>query len=185
MGSKDRSFPPVLAKTQPSSEFATFAAGCFWSVELLYQRIEGVLQTQVGYTGGNLDNPSYEQVCSGSTNHAEAVLLEYDPSVVSYAKLLDLFFKKHDPTTLNRQGGDVGTQYRSAIFYHSDTQLDEAQKAISSLDLSNYRNKHVETQLASANNFKFFPAEEYHQKYLEKGGQCASKGCGDFIRCYG
>ncbi|OMJ12277.1 Peptide methionine sulfoxide reductase A2-1 [Smittium culicis] len=165
----------------PNSEFAEFAAGCFWSVELMFQRLHGVLQTQVGYSGGSIPNPTYKQVCSGSTGHAESVLLEYDPAVISYNQLLNAFWEKHDPTTENRQGGDIGTQYRSAIFYHSPEQKDAAIKSLEAEQVK-YKSKIV-TQIVQAS--QFYPAEEYHQKYLEKGGQCALKGNKDRIRCYG
>ncbi|KAJ1983678.1 hypothetical protein H4R33_004659 [Dimargaris cristalligena] len=160
---------------------ATFAAGCFWSVELAFKRIPGVDHIQVGYTGGQVANPSYAQVCTGQTGHAEAVQFDYDPSVVSYNRLLQAFWDKHDATTLNRQGGDIGTQYRSAIFYHSDEQkqLAEASKQEHQADIG----KPVVTEIVPAG--KFYPAEETHQAYLEKRGQSARKGCSDPIRCYG
>ena len=164
-----------------STQLATFAAGCFWSVELVYQRLPGVLSTQVGYTGGHIDHPTYHQVCSGSTGHAESVRVEYDPEQVSYSHLLRVFFDKHDPTTLNRQGNDIGAQYRSAIFYHSPEQREEAQAAVALEEKQ--LGKTVVTQIVEAG--PWWPAEEYHQQYLEKGGQCALKGCKDKIRCYG
>ncbi|KAF2071423.1 hypothetical protein CYY_007267 [Polysphondylium violaceum] len=162
-------------------EKATFAAGCFWSVELFFQRVTGVLGTRVGYTNGQVLNPTYRQVCSGTTGHAEAVELDYDPSQVSYTHLLDLFWSKHDPTTLNRQGNDSGTQYRSGIYYHNDQQKLEA---IASKEKEQTKHKNpIVTEIAPAG--VFYVAEDYHQKYLEKGGQCSSKGCNDKIRCYG
>eukprot|EP01112_Ceratiomyxa_fruticulosa_P013351 TRINITY_DN3757_c0_g1_i2.p1 TRINITY_DN3757_c0_g1~~TRINITY_DN3757_c0_g1_i2.p1 ORF type:complete len:165 (+),score=26.64 TRINITY_DN3757_c0_g1_i2:109-603(+) len=160
---------------------ATLAAGCFWSVELIFQRAPGVLRTAVGYTGGHKASPTYREVCSGNTGHAEAVQLEYDPSVISYDQILDIFWHKHDPTQVNRQGNDVGTQYRSAIFYHSEEQRVKAQ---ASLEKEQARlGKKIATEITAASTF--YPAEEYHQQYLEKGGQCSSKGCTDKIRCYG
>jgi len=163
------------------SEKATFAAGCFWSVELAYQRLAGVLTSEVGYTGGTKKKPSYEDVCGGGTMHAEAVQLTYDPSVVTYDALLEVFWHKHDPTTPNRQGNDRGTQYRSAIFYHTPEQKAAAEK---SRDAEAKRiNKNIVTEITAAS--EWYPAEDYHQRYLEKGGQCSKKGCSDKIRCYG
>jgi len=163
------------------SEKATFAAGCFWSVELAFQRMDGVLTSEVGYTGGTKKNPTYEEVCGGATMHAEAVQLTYDPSVVTYDALLEAFWHKHDPTTPNRQGNDRGTQYRSAIFYHTPEQKTTAEK---SRDAEQKRlNKKIATEISAAS--EWYPAEDYHQRYLEKGGQCSRKGCSDKIRCYG
>ncbi|EFA74584.1 peptide methionine sulfoxide reductase [Heterostelium album PN500] len=162
-------------------EKATFAAGCFWSVELVFQRMVGVLSTRVGYTNGVKLNPTYKEVCTGTTGHAEAVELEFDPAQVSYGQLLDVFWKKHDPTTLNRQGGDQGTQYRSGIYYHNDRQHTEAEESKKQEQLK-YKQPIV-TEILPAG--VFYPAEEYHQQYLQKGGQCSSKGCTDKIRCYG
>ncbi len=165
-----------------ASSLATFAAGCFWSVELVFQREFGVKSTEVGYTGGsNSSAPTYREVCSGSTGHAEAVRIEFDPSEVSYTRLLEIFWQKHDPTTLDRQGNDVGSQYRSAIFYHSADQKSLAESSLAA-EQKKYSSPIV-TQIVEAP--KWWPAEEYHQKYLEKGGQCASKGCKDKISCYG
>ncbi|KAN0035633.1 hypothetical protein ACTA71_004916 [Dictyostelium dimigraforme] len=160
---------------------ATFAAGCFWSVELLFQRVVGISKTRVGYTNGTVENPTYRQVCSGKTGCAEAVELEYNPAEVSYNQLLDLFWSKHDPTTLNRQGNDVGTQYRSGIYYHNEEQKNEA-IASKEKEQKKYKNP-ITTEILPAG--VFYPAEDEHQQYLEKGGQCASKNCTDKIRCYG
>ncbi|KAJ2743825.1 hypothetical protein GGI20_003438 [Coemansia sp. BCRC 34301] len=178
---RDVSIPPVVEATGPDTELATFAAGCFWSVELVFQRKSGVLQTQVGYTGGSKPNPTYQEVCAGSTGHAEAVRMEYDPKIIAYDTLLTAFWNKHNPTQGNRQGNDMGSQYRSAIFYHSEDQrkLAEASKQRVQKDYT----QPITTEIISAR--VFYPAEAYHQKYLEKGGQCASKGCDDNIRCYG
>eukprot|EP00823_Brevimastigomonas_motovehiculus_P004273 TRINITY_DN2775_c0_g1_i2.p1 TRINITY_DN2775_c0_g1~~TRINITY_DN2775_c0_g1_i2.p1 ORF type:complete len:187 (-),score=40.21 TRINITY_DN2775_c0_g1_i2:240-800(-) len=170
---------PSVAKKE--HKLATFAAGCFWSVQLVYQRQIGVLDTKVGYTGGTKSNPTYEDVCAGKTGHAEAVQLSFDPAIVSYKELLTMFWDKHDPTTKNRQGADIGDQYRSAIFFH-----DEEQKrlAIASKDAEEKKlGKTVVTEIVPAG--PFYPAEEYHQRYLEKGGQCSRKGSKDKIRCYG
>ncbi|GAM19878.1 hypothetical protein SAMD00019534_030530 [Acytostelium subglobosum LB1] len=162
-------------------EKATFAAGCFWSVELVFQRAVGVLSTKVGYTAGQKLNPTYKEVCTGTTGHAEAVQLEYDSDQTTYDQLLDIFWHKHDPTTANRQGGDVGTQYRSGIYYHSEAQHQTALKSKEN-EQKNHKSPIV-TEILPAGIF--YDAEDYHQKYLEKGGQCSSKGCGDKIRCYG
>lgn len=160
---------------------ATLACGCFWSVELIYQREEGVIDTEVGYTGGQVENPSYEAVCSGRTGHAESVKIRYDPTKTSYQRLLDIFFHKHDPTQKDRQGNDRGTQYRSAIFYHNEEQKKVAEETIAK-EQTRFKSPIV-TQLVKAP--VWYPAEAYHQRYLEKGGQCAAKGDTSFIRCYG
>jgi len=164
-----------------TTETATLAAGCFWSVELKFQREPGVLKTSVGYTGGQKLNPTYKETCTGQTGHAEAVQIEFDPKVVTFGKLLDIFFKKHDPTTLNRQGGDHGSQYRSAIFYHSPAQQQEAEERVKSE--TKKLGKQVVTEVTAFTHW--WPAEEYHQQYLEKGGQCSAKGDNSEIRCYG
>ena len=148
------------------SEKATFAAGCFWGVEAAFRQIKGVVSTQVGYTGGNMGNPTYEDVCTDETDHAEAVEITYDPDRVSYEKLLDVFWQNHNPTQLNRQGPDVGTQYRSAIFYHDEKQKKAAENSLKEQQ-KKYKNKIV-TEVKPAS--KFYRAEEYHQQYLEKKG---------------
>jgi peptide-methionine (S)-S-oxide reductase len=147
-------------------EKATFAMGCFWGVQVLFKKVPGVSKTTVGYTGGHLDNPSYEKVCAGKTGHAEAVELEFDPKVVSYQELLDIFFEHHDPTTPNRSGPDVGEQYRSAIFYHTDDQKALAQETIDRLTRTHRYLRPIVTELKPA--LDFYPAEEYHQDYAEK-----------------
>ena len=147
---------------------ATFAAGCFWGVEATFGQINGVTRTEVGYTGGSMDNPTYRDVCTDRTGHAEAVQVEYDPAKVSYEQLLDVFWANHDPTTLNRQGPDAGTQYRSAIFFHSPEQEKVAQASKETLDKSGRFRRPIVTQIVPA--VTFYPAEEYHQKYLEKRG---------------
>ena len=145
---------------------ATFAAGCFWGVEATFRRLAGVKSTRVGYTGGGLDHPSYEAVCTDRTGHAEAVEVTYDPLVISYHDLLDVFWNNHNPMTLNRQGPDVGTQYRSAIYFHSPAQEAEAQV---SRDAAQARfPRPIVTEITPASTF--WPAEEYHQQYLEKRG---------------
>jgi len=149
-------------------EQATLAAGCFWGVEAELRAVPGVVETQVGYTGGTTENPTYEQVCSGRTGHAEAVWLRFDPERVSYEKLLDVFWKLHDPTTMNRQGPDIGSQYRSAIFFHDTAQQIAAEASRDRLAASGTYRRPVVTQIVPA--VKFYPAEEYHQRYLEKNG---------------
>ncbi|MBX7158483.1 MAG: bifunctional methionine sulfoxide reductase B/A protein [Verrucomicrobiae bacterium] len=159
-------FTPLKKTAQTKTEKAVFAAGCFWGVEATFRQIKGVISTSVGYTGGKTKNPTYEQVCTDKTGHAEAVEIIYDPTKVSYETLLDVFWKNHDPTTLNRQGPDVGTQYRSAIFYQNETQK---AAAISSKEkiAKNY-NKPITTEILPA--AEFYRAEDYHQQYLEKRG---------------
>lgn len=149
-------------------EKAEFAAGCFWGVEETFRRLPGVLSTAVGYTGGQMKNPSYEQVCMGMTGHAEAVLIEFDPAKVSYEKLLEIFWANHNPTTYNRQGPDVGEQYRSAIFYHSPEQEELAASSKKKLDQSKKWQNPVVTEIVPAGIF--WRAEDYHQQYLAKRG---------------
>ena len=148
---------------------ATFAGGCFWCTEAVFERMEGVNDVVSGYIGGHVDNPSYEQVCSKKTGHAEAVEIYYDPSVTTYEELLEVFFKTHDPTTLNRQGNDEGPQYRSSVFFHDEEQKAIAEKYISKLDESGEYNRPVVTKLEPAT--KFFVAEEYHQDYFRRNPQ--------------
>jgi peptide-methionine (S)-S-oxide reductase len=145
---------------------ATFAAGCFWGVEAEFRRLEGVTGTRVGYTGGRTDNPTYEQVCAHITGHAEAVEVEFDPEKISYEELLNVFWTNHDPTQLNRQGPDIGDQYRSAIFFHDADQELAAKKSVPYAQ-QNYR-RPIVTQIVPAE--KFWEAEDYHQQYLEKRG---------------
>ncbi len=147
---------------------ASFAAGCFWGVEAAFRQVEGVLDTAVGYAGGRLENPTYEDVCSGRTGHAETVEVEYDPARVSYEQLLDVFWENHDPTMLNRQGPDVGEQYRSAIFFHTTEQQAAATASKAKLEDSGKYKRPIVTQIQPAS--KFYRAEEYHQRYLEKHG---------------
>jgi len=147
---------------------ATFGAGCFWHVEDLLSKTKGVHSTQVGYIGGNVENPTYEQVCTDKTGHAEAVQVEYDPNEITFEELLDVFWNNHNPTTLNRQGPDVGIQYRSAIFYHDDAQKEIAEKSKQSLDSSGKHNSPIVTEIVPAPTF--YKAEEYHQKYFKKCG---------------
>ena len=149
-------------------EKATFGAGCFWGVELTLQQLPGVAETAVGYAGGTLDKPTYKDVCTGTTGHAEVVQLIFDPQQISYEQLLEAFFSLHDPTQKNRQGPDWGTQYRSVIFYHSAQQEQAARAAIARLTQQRRFAKPIVTQVEPAQTF--WPAEEYHQKYLEKRG---------------
>ena len=149
-------------------EKATFAAGCFWGVESFFRAIPGVADAIVGYTGGRIANPTYEQVCSGRTGHAEAVEVTYDPSRVSFETLMQVFFDNHDPTTPNRQGPDVGDQYRSAIFTHSPEQEREARAKVDELTAAKRFRRPIVTQIVPA--VPFYRAEEYHQRYFEKKG---------------
>ena len=163
----------AVAVAMPAkTETATFAAGCFWGVEETFRQVPGVLSTTVGYTGGHTKNPTYRQVCSHTTGHAEALEIVFDPAKVSFEQLLDLFWANHDPTTLNRQGPDVGSQYRSAIFYHSDEQKKTALASIEKLTKAKKFHRPIVTEVTAAT--EFWPAEEYHQKYFMKkgGGAC-------------
>ena len=148
---------------------ATFAAGCFWGVEAAFRQLKGVTATTVGYIGGTMHDPTYHDVCTGRTGHAEAVQVEYDPSQVSYNDLLRVFWENHDPTTLNRQGPDVGTQYRSAIFFHSPEQEADAKACKEALAKSGRFKRPIVTEIQPAP--EFWQAEDYHQQYLEKRGQ--------------
>ncbi|XP_010448475.1 PREDICTED: peptide methionine sulfoxide reductase A4, chloroplastic isoform X1 [Camelina sativa] len=170
----------------PGQQFAQFGAGCFWGLELAYQRVPGVTKTEVGYSHGFVHNPSYGDVCSDITGHNEVVRVQYDPKDCSFESLLDVFWKRHDPTTLNRQGNDVGTQYRSGIYYYTEEQERIARESVEIQE--KILNKKIVTELLPAT--KFYRAEEHHQQYLAKGGrmglrQSPEKGCKDPIRCYG
>ena len=147
---------------------ATFAAGCFWHVEALFRQVKGVQDAAVGYIGGNIQNPTYQEVCTDKTGHAEAVQVEYDPDQVSYDELLDVFWNNHNPTTLNQQGPDIGTQYRSAIFFHNAEQEKRAKESKENLETSNKFGKPIVTEIVNAP--EFFKAEDYHQRYFEKQG---------------
>lgn len=150
---------------------ATFAAGCFWGVEASFAEIDGVVETAVGYAGGHTENATYEQVCSGRTGHAEAVEVKFDPAEISYEDLLDAFWELHDPTTLNRQGPDVGSQYRSAIFFHTPEQEQAALASKARAQASGKFRKEIVTEITPAS--EFYRAEEYHQKYFQKHGGAA------------
>lgn len=146
---------------------ATFAAGCFWGIERSFRQVNGVTDAEVGYTGGSTKNPTYEDVCTGRTGHAEAVRVEFDPAQVSYEELLDVFWRIHDPTQLNRQGPDIGSQYRSAIFFHDGGQEQAAQASKKKLEQSGAASRPIVTEIVPAATF--WRAEDYHQRYLDKG----------------
>lgn len=150
------------------NQTATFAAGCFWGVEAAFRQVPGVVETAVGYTGGTLSNPTYEDVCTDRTGHAEAVRIEFDPTKVSYEQLLNVFWENHDPTTKNRQGPDVGAQYRSAIFYHDADQERAAKDSIVQQEKSGRFSRPIVTEIVAEK--EFWRAEDYHQRYLEKRG---------------
>jgi peptide-methionine (S)-S-oxide reductase len=150
-------------------EKATFAAGCFWGVEAAFRQIPGVVATRVGYTGGHTDDPTYERVCSHTTGHAEAVEVTFDPERVSYEQLLDVFWTNHNPTTKNRQGFDIGDQYRSAVFFHSPEQQEAAERTKEAVEAKLHWPKKVVTEIVPAP--EFYEAEDYHQQYLEKRGR--------------
>jgi peptide-methionine (S)-S-oxide reductase len=150
----------------PGRETATLAGGCFWCLEAVYDRMKGVESVESGYLGGAVPNPTYEAVCTGQTGHAEAVRIIFDPAVVSYRELLEVFFVIHDPTTLNRQGNDVGTQYRSAIFYHSPAQQETAENVIAALTKAGVFDRPIVTEVVPAG--PFYPAEDYHQEYFAR-----------------
>ena len=170
--SNDTQSPPQditsTAKPAATTQKAIFGAGCFWGVEAAFRQIKGVKATAVGYLGGTLKNPTYEDVCYRKTGHAEVVEVEYDPSEVSYDALLEVFWANHDPTTMNRQGPDIGDQYRSAIFTSSDEQAEAAQKSKAANDASGRYRRPIVTEITPAS--QFYKAEDYHQQYLEKRG---------------
>ena len=152
----------------PKIETATFAAGCFWGVENIFRQIPGVISTRVGYTGGHTTDPTYQQVCTDKTGHAEAIEIIFDPAKVSYQELLKVFWDNHDPTTLNQQGPDIGTQYRSVIFYHNQQQAEIAQLSRQELEKTHRFTNPIVSEIIPA--MVFYPAEEYHQNYCEKHG---------------
>jgi peptide-methionine (S)-S-oxide reductase len=162
------------SKDSERLEQATFGTGCFWCTEAVFEQLRGVKSVASGYTGGNLKNPTYEQVSSGLTGHAEVVQITYDPKVITYPELLEVFWKTHDPTTLNRQGNDVGTQYRSAVFYHNDEQRKEAEHYKKKLDESDAFSDPIVTEITPLG--EFYPAEKYHQDYYRSNptqGYCS------------
>jgi peptide-methionine (S)-S-oxide reductase len=159
----------ALGRDGALMEKATFAAGCFWGVEAAFREVKGVKGTSVGYSGGHTKNPTYKDVCTDTTGHAEVVQVEYDPAVVSYDELLNVFWQSHDPTQVNRQGPDFGTQYRSAIFFHTPEQGASARASKEKLERSGKFRKPIATEITPAT--EFYRAEDYHQQYLEKRGQ--------------
>ncbi|MBI5679309.1 MAG: peptide-methionine (S)-S-oxide reductase MsrA [Methanobacterium sp.] len=154
---------------------AVFGAGCFWGVEETFRTTKGVISTAVGYMGGHKENPTYEDVCSGKTGHAETVKIIYDPSVINYKELLDIFWKIHNPTTLNRQGPDIGEQYRSIVFYYDKEQENIARESKDRLQQSSLYSQDIVTEIVPASDFKFYMAEDYHQQYLKKSGHKSCK----------
>jgi peptide-methionine (S)-S-oxide reductase len=150
----------------PNLQTATFAGGCFWCTEAVFLRLNGVKSVESGYTGGKTANPTYKEICTGETGHAEAIRIVYDANLLSYRELLEIFFATHDPTTINRQGNDVGTQYRSEIFYHNEQQREQAEAYIKLLNDKNTFGKKVVTKLSGAP--VFYPAEDYHQNYFNR-----------------
>lgn len=150
---------------QNNLEVATFAGGCFWCTEAIFKRLKGVLKVTSGYSGGDMENPTYEKVSSGKSGHAEAIQIEFDPKIISYERLLDIFWATHDPTTINRQGADIGAQYRSAIFYHNEDQKQKALKSKEDAERSGLVSKKIVTQIIPF--AKFYTAEEYHQNYYD------------------
>lgn len=153
----------VMAK---QLETATLGGGCFWCTEAIYKELKGVVDVEPGYSGGHVKNPSYEEVCTGNTGHAEVVQITFDPEIASFSDILEVFFETHDPTTLNRQGNDIGTQYRSVIFYHSENQKETAEKVIKLFDEEKVYNKPIVTEITPFT--AFYPAEKYHEDYFEK-----------------
>jgi peptide-methionine (S)-S-oxide reductase len=149
-----------------SEELATLAGGCFWCLEAIYKELRGVERVVSGYVGGHVERPTYREVCEGTTGHAEVVQITFDPSAVSYKELLEVFFTIHDPTTLNRQGADVGTQYRSAVFYHSPEQRETAEQTIAEMEAARVWDSTIVTEVVPLT--EFYPAEDYHQDYFEK-----------------
>ena len=161
----DNTMEPINQQALPSVEVATFANGCFWCTEAIFEELEGVIRATSGYTGGEVVNPTYKEVCGGQTGHAECLQITYDPAKISFDELLAVFWETHDPTTLNRQGADAGTQYRSGIFYHNQEQKEKAEKYKAALDKSGAFNKPIVTEITAFT--KFYPAEDYHQQYFE------------------
>ena len=145
------------------SDIATLGGGCFWCVEAVFQRIEGVLSVKPGYAGGDIKNPTYKQICTGNTGHAEVAKIEFDPEKITYSQILNVFWQSHDPTTLNRQGNDVGTQYRSVIFFHDEGQREIAEKSKIDADKSGYWDNNIVTEITLLNNY--YDAEDYHDNY--------------------
>lgn len=160
---------PIKMKIQEGREVATFASGCFWCTEAIFQEVKGVEKVVSGYTGGFIKNPAYREVCNGTTGHAEAIQITFNPELVSYEDLLEIFFGTHDPTTLNRQGADVGTQYRSEVFYHSEAQKEKAEKYIQWIEKEKLYSNPIVTKVSPAS--EFYAAEDYHQDYYSQNSQ--------------
>jgi peptide-methionine (S)-S-oxide reductase len=154
--------------TNTPTDTATFGTGCFWCTEAIFQQLDGVIKSTSGYSGGHVDNPSYKEVCNGTTGHAEVIQVLYDPKKITYDELLEVFWQTHDPTTLNRQGNDVGTQYRSVVFYHNNEQKEKAEKYKAELDKSGAFNDPIVTEISPYS--KFYAAENYHQDYYNENG---------------
>ncbi|MCH7415545.1 peptide-methionine (S)-S-oxide reductase MsrA [Belliella sp. R4-6] len=163
-----KEIPKTKVEVQNGMELATLGSGCFWCIEAIYQDLKGVEGVKSGYSGGHIDNPSYRQVTSGTTGHAEVIQFSFDPMVISFEEILEIFWSTHDPTTLNRQGADVGPQYRSAIFYHSDKQKEVAEFYKKKLDESGSFDNKIVTEITAFNNF--YVAEDYHQNYFNDNG---------------
>ena len=164
--SKSSDTPPTDTQEQSKLELATFGAGCFWCTEAVFERVKGVEKVVSGYAGGFVENPTYKAVCTGQTGHAEVIQLTFDPAVISFADLLEIFWKTHDPTTVNQQGPDYGTQYRSAVFYHNEKQKETAEQYKKQLDDSKVFKRPIVTEITRFTNF--YPAEGYHQDYFEE-----------------
>ncbi len=157
-----------MTQNTPHTETITFGTGCFWCTEAIFQQLDGVISATSGYSGGAIDNPTYKQVCTGTTGHAEVIQVVYDPTKISYPELLEVFWSTHDPTTLNRQGADVGTQYRSAIFYHTEKQKQMAEKYKEELETAKAFDRPIVTEITPF--VKFYKAEDYHQNYYKENG---------------
>jgi len=157
------SFLFIKAGIMAQSEVATLGGGCFWCVEAVYQRVDGIISVKPGYAGGHIDKPTYKQICTGTTGHAEVAKIEFDPTVINYEQILNVFWQAHDPTTLNRQGNDVGTQYRSVIFYHNDDQKTRAERSKIDAEDSEYWANPIVTEITLLNNYS--DAEDYHHNY--------------------
>ena len=162
---KDNNMEPKNQNALPAVETATFANGCFWCTEAIFEELDGVISATSGYTGGKTTNPTYKEIGTGQTGHAECLQIIYDPAKITFDELLEVFWETHDPTTLNRQGADVGTQYRSAVFYHNEEQKEKAEKYKTELNKSGAFDKPIVTEVTAYT--KFYPAEDYHQQYFE------------------
>lgn len=166
--SKEKDMTTTTNTVNTATDTATFGTGCFWCTEAIFQQLDGVIKSTSGYSGGHVANPTYKEVCTGNTGHAEVIQVVYDPKKITYDELLEVFWKTHDPTTLNRQGADVGTQYRSVIFYHNNEQKEKAEKYKAELNKSGAFNDPIVTEISPYT--KFYAAENYHQDYYEQNG---------------